>query len=123
MPNTIAEGCCGIPSTMSSSGVAFSTPGSLAIRRASESGRSDDVGSATPFWKMPRSASPRWMRSPALRFSPAVTDSSATIVATPSAMPVAVSTVRAGRLIRLDPMTASTTGERSTRVRSRRDSV
>ena len=62
------------------------------------------------------SASPRWMRSPALFFSPDVTESSATIVATPMAMPMAVSAVRAGRRNRLEPITASTAGETSTRV-------
>ena len=110
MPKTMADGCGAMPSITSSSGVAACTPLARWSWWLSWSGRIDAVGSATPFWKMPMSASPRWMRSPALFFSPDVTESSATIVATPMAMPMAVSAVRAGRRNRLEPITASTAG-------------
>src|SRR5919197_6481790 len=108
-PKTIAAGSWRTPSTTSSSGVAFDTSGRRSSRCASEVGSTDAVGSSTPDWNRPRSASPRWTRPAAVRCNPAPTDSSATMVATPSAMPTAVATVRAlrrARLVKTRPSTA-----------------
>src|SRR5436190_2923433 len=58
---------------------------------------------------MPRSAWPRWTSSPAVFCRPEPTDSSATIVATPSAMPTAVAAARAlrrDRLVKTSPSRA-----------------
>ena len=68
-----------MPSTTSSSGEVWSTSGRRLRLRASESGITDAVGSAAFFWKIPRSAWPRCTSPPAVRLSPAVSESSATI--------------------------------------------
>ena len=60
---------------------------------SSDSGRSERVRSEAPCWKRPKSARPTWIRSPAVRCTPAAIESSATISATPIATPAAVSAV------------------------------
>ena len=95
MPKTIAAGLCLMPSTTSSSGVASTTSGRFSRRLTSDTGSTEVVGSAVPDWKTPRSACPRCVSSDAVRFSPAPTESRATIVPTPRAIPIAVAAVRA----------------------------
>ena len=110
IPKTSDEGERGTASTTSWIGVACATPGARATRSASETGRTDAVGSETLRWKSPRSAWPRWISPRALFWMPWVSASSATIVATPTAIPVAVSSVRArwrNRLARISPTTAA----------------
>ncbi len=70
------------------------------------------VGSATPAWNSPKSDWPRWTNSPAVRLRPSPIDSSATIVATPSAMPIAVAIVR--KRCRVMFVTTSLSTERAT---------
>ena len=53
--------------------------------------------SDTPDWKSPKSERPTCVRSPAVRCTPFVIASSATISPTPSPTPTAVKAVRDGR--------------------------
>src|SRR5256714_742551 len=71
--------------TRSLSGAASSTPGRLRTRAASEFGSSERVKSTTPLWKRPKSARPTWIRSFAVRRTPAASERSATIRPTPFA--------------------------------------
>ena len=73
----------------------------------SDAGRIEAVGSETFAWNTPSSEPPRWTNSSAVSRSPCVNDSSATIVATPTAMPPAVNTVRARLRSRFVVMIAS----------------
>ena len=75
-------------------------PGVLRRPFSSDAGRSERVRSDAPCWKTPKSARPTWIRSAAVRRTPAAIESSATISATPIATPAAVSPVRTDRRIR-----------------------
>src|SRR4051794_13596847 len=97
VPKTIASGCGLIFSTSSMIGTVVPTPGTALTLRSTDSGRKEAVGSSTPCWKTAKSESPRWTSPPAVFFRPWPSESSATIVATPSAMPSAVNAVRPGR--------------------------
>ena len=88
--------------------MARATPWLRSSRPVSEAGRTEDVGSDTPDWNTPRSDPPRWTNPAAVLRKPCVNDSSATIVATPTAIPEAVKRLRAGRRTRLAEMMAST---------------
>src|SRR5262249_43770123 len=76
---------------------ASAQPGTAAPRRAAPSGSTERLKSETPAWKRPKSARPTWISSSAVFFTPAESESSATIKPTPSATPAAVRAVRAGR--------------------------
>src|SRR5437667_4437398 len=60
------------------------------------SGKSERLKSETSDWKTPKSERPTWISSPAVLFTPAESESSATISPTPSETPAVVSAVRAG---------------------------
>ena len=75
-------------------------PGVARSFASSDSGRSDLVRSDAPDWKTPKSARPTWIRSLAVRRTPAAIESSATISATPIATPAAVRPVRTARRMR-----------------------
>src|SRR5262245_30443359 len=75
-------------------------PGVARSLRSSDAGRRDRVRSEAPSWKTPKSERPTWIRSPAVRRTPAAIESSATMSATPIATPADVSAVRTGRRIR-----------------------
>ena len=75
-------------------------PGVARSLASSDSGRSERVRSDAPCWKTPKSERPTWIRSAAVRRTPAAIESSATISATPIATPAAVSPVRTDRRIR-----------------------
>src|SRR5437764_5081788 len=114
-PKTTAAGFCLTPSITSRSGVAARMSERFSSLPAIEVGRIDAVGSDTPLWKIPASAKPRWISSPAVFLRPEPTDKRATIVPTPSAIPTAVASVRAFRRSMLVPTSASTAGTLTSR--------
>src|SRR3954465_14493364 len=97
VPKTIASGCGLICSTSSMIGTVVPTPGTALTLRSTDSGRKEAGGASTPGWETAKSESPRWTSPPAVFFRPWPSESRATIVATPSAMPSAVNAVRPGR--------------------------
>src|SRR5665213_3249055 len=100
-PNTNAEASPFTRPTSNTSGVAASTSRLLLRRPTRPVCNLDTVGSETPAWNTPRSEPPRWTKPPAVLVRPSLTESSATIVATPSPTPSAVSSVRPMRRSRL----------------------
>src|SRR5207302_1364020 len=96
-PKTRNPSCPSTVVTRSLSGAASSTPGRPRTRATREFGSRERVKSTTPLWKSPKSARPTWIRSFAVRRTPAASERSATISPTPIATPAAVSALRAGR--------------------------